>query len=46
MMEGKIITDHYEFIRRAEPLFEAVERFHGLRVKARDTCNLHHGIVQ
>src|SRR3984957_9054926 len=35
MMEREIITDHYEFIRCAEPSFEAVERSSSLRAKAR-----------
>jgi hypothetical protein len=35
MMECEIITDHREFIRRTEPLFQALERFCGLRAEER-----------
>ncbi len=35
MMEREIVTDLHEFIRRTKPLFESVERFSGLRAKAR-----------
>src|SRR5713226_2805139 len=35
MMEREVVADHYELVRRAKPLLEAVQYFRGLRAKAR-----------
>src|ERR1700730_19418719 len=35
MMEREVVADHYELVRRAKPLLEAVQCFRGLRAKAR-----------